>query len=168
MSATTFSIKVYDSFSGIKSVEWRVSAPNDKSINGSGSLNINEGNLSDGSWSKNGTDKNIVTAVSKNISVDGNSDDIVLYVRMVDNAGNASEKSVSFSIDKVKPSISVTYGNQTGDPDFTNYFADNRTATNYLSDHNLKAPLIFVLGLIFSKKIFIIASFSESKLASLI
>lgn len=134
--ATTFSIKVYDNFSGIKSVEWRVSAPNDKSINGSGSLNINEGNLSDGTWSKNGAEKNIVTAVSKNISVDGNSDDCVLYVRMVDNAGNASEKSISFSIDKVKPTISVTYGNQTGDPDFKDYFADNRTATIVVKERN--------------------------------
>ncbi len=134
--ATTFSIRVNDNFSGIRSVEWRVSSPHDESMNASGSVNISEGNLSDGSWSKNGSDKNIVTAISKSISVDGNSDDCVLYVRMVDNAGNASEKSVSFSIDKVKPTISVTYGNQTGDPDFTNYYADNRTATIVVKERN--------------------------------
>ncbi|MBO4346396.1 MAG: hypothetical protein J5840_02010 [Lachnospiraceae bacterium] len=134
--ATSFSVKVTDSFSGIKSVEWKVTAPNDKSANTSGSLNINEGSLSDNSWSKNGTDRNIVTSVSKQITVDGNSDDFVLYVRMVDNAGNSSEKSVAFSIDKVKPSVTVTYGNQTGDPDFKNYYAEDRTATIVVKERN--------------------------------
>ncbi len=134
--ATSFAIRVSDNYSGIKSVEWRVSAPFDESMNKSGTLNINEGNLSDGSWSKNGSEKNIVTAVSKTISIDGNSDDCVLYVRMVDNAGNASERSVSFSIDKVKPTISVTYGNQTGDPDFNNFYVDNRTATIVIKERN--------------------------------
>lgn len=134
--AASFSINVYDSFSGIRSVEWKVTAPNDKNANSSGSLNINEGSLSDNGWSQNGTDKNIVTSVSRQITVDGNSDDFVLYVRMVDNAGNSSEKSIGFSIDKVKPSVSVTYGNQTGDPDFNNYYADSRTATIVVKERN--------------------------------
>ena len=134
--ATSFVIRVSDNFSGIKSVEWRVSAQFDDSMNKSGTLNINEGNLSDGSWSKNTFDKNIVTSVSKTITVDGNSDDCVLYVRMVDNAGNSSDQSISFSIDKVKPTISVTYGNQTGDPDFNNYYVDSRTATIVVKERN--------------------------------
>lgn len=135
-SAKNFTISVSDRFSGIRSVEWSINAPHDSGINKSGSLNINDGNLSDSSWSKNGTDKNLVTAVSKQITVDGNSDDIVLWVKMTDNAGNTSEKKVSFSIDKVKPAISVTYNNQTGDPEFTNYFADTRTATIVIKERN--------------------------------
>ena len=134
--AETFSIKVADTSSGIKSVEWRVSAPNDSSADKSGSLSINDGYLSDGSWKKNGSEKNIVTSVSKDIVIDGNSDDMTLYVRMTDNAGNVSEKSVKFSIDKVKPTISVTYGNQTGDPDFGNYYAASRTATIVVKERN--------------------------------
>lgn len=135
-SAANFSIKVFDNFSGIRSVEWRVSCPHDKSAENSGTLSINEGSLSDTGWNKNSFEKNIVTSVSKQITVDGNSDDFVLFVKMTDNAGNTSEKSVTFSIDKVKPTVSVTYGNQKGDPDFNNYYAEARTATIVVKERN--------------------------------
>ena len=136
-SGKTFTINVADGYSGIASVTWNVSAPHDSSINKSGSLTINEnGDLTGSGWNKNGTDKNLVTAVSTQITVDGNSDDIELYVRMTDRAGNSSEQRVKFSIDKVNPTISVTYGGAAGDPEFTNYYADTRTATIVVKERN--------------------------------
>lgn len=134
--AATATIKVADTYSGIKTVNWSITAPHDSSANSAGTLSINDGNLSDGAWSKGGSDENIVTSVSRSLTLDGNSDDMVLKVEMIDNAGNRSEKSVSFSIDKVKPTVSVSYSNDYADPEFKDYFNNNRTATVVVKERN--------------------------------
>lgn len=138
-SATTATISVSDYYSGISSVEWRVTAPFDANGNKGGSLNINDGYMSDNQWKKVSTDSNLVTEVSNQITIDCNSDDIVLNVKITDNAGNTSEKSVKLSIDKVKPTISVTYNNQTGDPDFNNYYSESRVATIVVKERNFNS-----------------------------
>lgn len=134
--AATATIKVADTYSGIKAVNWSVSAPHDSAANSAGTLSINDGVLSDGAWSKGSSEDNIVTSVSRSLTLDGNSDDMVLKVELIDNAGNRSEKSVSFSIDKVKPTVSVSYSNDYADPEFKDYFNNNRTATVVVKERN--------------------------------
>ena len=135
--ATDITIKVTDMHSGVNSVSYNVVVPNNNNANQSGGVTVNEsGDLNGNSWAKISSDENIVTSVSRKITVGENCDNIVLHVEMTDKAGNSSTKELTFSIDTVKPTVSVSYGNQTGDSEFTNYYADSRTATIVVKERN--------------------------------
>lgn len=62
-----------------------------------------------------------------------NSNNIKLYVTAVDNAGNKEEVLKKFSIDTVKPEISVTYNDEQG----SKYYNHKRTATITIRERNL-------------------------------
>ncbi len=63
-----------------------------------------------------------------------NSNDIVIYVRAVDNAGNVSEASKELKIDTTKPKISVQYDKN--NPANTKYFQNSRTMTVTYTERN--------------------------------
>lgn len=126
-------LNVSDSFSGIKSVEWRVNN-GDSSQAQSGSMTVSDGVISGDSWGVNGREKNILTDVSKKITIGGNGDNMSIYLKMTDNAGNTSEKTYEFSIDSVKPVLTVNLEAATGDPEFKNYYSQKMKATVTVKD----------------------------------
>ncbi len=133
-------ITVRDTFSGIRSVEWSVTAPNDSATNQSGKMVIdNMGRIaSDNSagFSVVRTDKNLVTEAKKSIKITGNSNDIVLHVVMTDRAGNKSEKDITFAIDKTEPVIDITFDNETPDAEYATIFREERTAVITVLERN--------------------------------
>lgn len=126
-------LNVTDSFAGIRSVEWRVNKDGSTTLQ-SGSMTVSNGTINGDSWGINGKERNIVTDISKAITVDGNGDNMSIYLKMTDNAGNTSEKTMEFSIDNVKPTISVTLDNTTGDSEFKNYYQHEIKATVVVKD----------------------------------
>ena len=134
-------VSVTDTFSGIRKVEWSVTAPYDTALNQSGMIELDndgnfvEGNSTDG-WSKTGTEKNIVTGLRKTFTVANNSNDIVVSVVMTDRAGNVSEKQTEFSIDKTNPAIRIDFDNETPDAENTEMYQENRVATITVTERN--------------------------------
>ena len=131
-------VKVTDSYSGIKSVECVLKE------NGNGDQIIasysSDNDKTDWSVNKKDTnDENLVTEVSKVITIVGNHNDMVLEVILTDNAGNVSYDYVMFGIDTTAPDIAVTYDNNNGDTKSNNgitYFNADRTATVTISERN--------------------------------
>ena len=138
-------ITVSDTFSGIRQVEWKVTSPYDTEENQKGTLVVdNSGRLTkdaDG-WNTDNRDKNLVSRVTKKITVSNNSNDIKVWVKLTDRAGNTSQNSIQFSIDKTAPKIQVTYDNHSYDRQFTKgkkYYKAARTATVTVTERNFAA-----------------------------
>lgn len=137
-------VNVKDMFSGIRKIEWAVTAPYDTGLNQSGIIELdNAGNFMTGSntdgWSKVSQEKNIVTELQKNIVVSNNSNDIVVYVMMTDRAGNVTEKEIKFGIDKTKPTIEISFDNESGDAENPEIYKESRVATITVSERNFNA-----------------------------
>ena len=138
-SNTDIVINVTDIQSGIRSVEWRVVSDNDSTKNQSGTINVTKGGaLNDEDDTKDvkigSRDKNLVTALSKQITVTNDDNNIRIYVQVTDRAGNETSKQDSFSIDKTAPKISVTYDDSKAENE--RYFKANRTATVEIAERN--------------------------------
>lgn len=75
-----------------------------------------------------------------------NSNDVVVKVYAVDNAGNKNENSVAIKIDTTAPSIAVAYDNNDGDTSFTDgtYFKANRKATITVTERNFDPEKVSV------------------------
>lgn len=137
-------VKVADSYSGIQKVEWSVIAPYDTANNQSGRLTINNdktyaaGSSVDG-WKQTKTDLNLVTELTKTLTVKNNSNSIVVKVKVTDRAGNVSEDEMNFSIDKTAPTIQVTYDNNQSDPANKDFYKEDRTATVVITERNFNA-----------------------------
>ncbi len=123
---------VTDTYSGIKSISYSVTAPYDTSKNVNDTTTVYNGTISDSSWKKEGSELNIVTAMSKSIKVSSNSNDIVVNLTLTDNAGNTSSKSVKFSIDKTSPTVSIQFDGNNG-----GYYSSSRTVTVTVRERNL-------------------------------
>jgi hypothetical protein len=137
-------LTVTDTYSGLKQVEWWVEAPYDQTNNQYGKLEIaHDGNYVPGSqdagWSKDKTDHNLVTEMSKTITVSNNSNDIKVMAVITDQAGNTTEQELKFSIDKTAPTIQVTYDNNSADSANADYYKADRTATIVVTERNFKA-----------------------------
>ncbi|MDD2980444.1 MAG: Ig-like domain-containing protein [Hespellia sp.] len=63
-----------------------------------------------------------------------NSNTVLIYVKAIDNAGNVSEAEKELKIDITKPTIQVTYDNNS--PLNSKYYKDTRTATVTVTDRN--------------------------------
>ena len=77
--------------------------------------------------------------MTKTIIVKNNSNNIKVWAKITDRAGNTSEEEIRFSIDKTVPTIEVTYDNNDYDIDFINeaeYYKDNRTAVIVVTERN--------------------------------
>lgn len=143
-------VTVTDTFSGIRSVVWSVTAPYDTAANQSGAIEIdNNGAFAAGSdtdgWNKTRTEKNLVTELQKTLVVSNNSNDIVVHIQMTDRAGNTSEREIKFSIDQTAPTIEVTFDNETSDAEYAEMFKESRTATITVTERNFNAADISVL-----------------------
>ena len=133
-------LTVTDTYSGIRNIEWEVVAPYDTENNQSGKVSVNNdktfGEGSDTDWKQTKTESNLVTEMQKTITVNNNSNDIVVLVKMTDRAGNTSEKQIKFSIDKTNPVIEVEYDNNVPDETYKDIFKANRTATIKITERN--------------------------------
>lgn len=139
-------IKVSDRYSGIRKVEYSVTAPYDTGKNQKGIVEIdNKGDKKDQSasgWERTGREKNLVTELTGNIKVSNNSNDIVLTIKMTDRAGHVSTEKDKFSIDKTNPVIQVSYDNNKSDKEFKNFYKERRTATIVVTERNFDAGLV--------------------------
>ncbi len=127
---TSVLVRVADAYAGIRKIEWSVNAPFDTANNRSGDVTFdNSGAASDVSWNIATKDKNLVTEVTNSIPVSNNSNDIVIWVKMTDCAGNTTEQTMTMSIDKTVPTISLSYNDVTPDQTYTSIYKDTRIAT---------------------------------------
>lgn len=71
-------------------------------------------------------------------SAENNSNDVVVTVYAVDNAGNESSDSIKLKIDTTDPVIDVIHSNNTGDTTFTDstYFKADRPVTIKITERN--------------------------------
>lgn len=141
----TIPVTVTDSYSGIKQIEYSVKSNYDTQNNQAQTVDIaNSGNGSSvGGWTVNKTDKNLVTQMSRNITVSNNSNDIVLTVKLTDRAGNETKIEKKFSIDKTKPVIDVKYDNNEHTTYGGNdYYKADRTATVTVTERNFDETLV--------------------------
>lgn len=150
-------ITVTDTYSGIRSIEWAVVADYDTEKNQSGKVTINNDktfvtedskNCDDKDWEIVAEEGNLATVMQRTITIDNNSNDIIVKVRMTDRAGNSVVENVTdaegwqyinFSIDKTNPVIKVEYDNNASDETYTDIFKANRTATITITERNFKA-----------------------------
>lgn len=134
-------ITVTDTYSGIREIEWSVTAPYDTNNNQSGKVTVdnNRKMSGDSGWKQDKTEANLVYVMKKTVTVSNNSNDIVVKVKMTDRAGNTSEKSIKLSIDKTAPVIAVSYDNNSADATYTDIYKADRTATVTIAERNFNA-----------------------------
>lgn len=87
-------------------------------------------------WYIKDQDANLAVKVDKTFAVSNDQNDITFHVGMEDCAGNRSEASKTFSIDKTKPEITVTFDNNESDPDYPHVYNQPRTATISVKERN--------------------------------
>lgn len=133
-------INVIDTYSGIREIEWSVVAPYDTDNNQSGKVTVNNDKTytddSEEGWKQIKTENNLVTEMERKITVNNNSNNIKVTVKMTDRAGNTSEQEIEFSIDTTKPAIEVTYDNNTPDESYKDIYKANRKATVKITERN--------------------------------
>ncbi len=143
---TGFTINVSDNYSGIKKIAWKVVGQEDQDSrnNQSGEVKVNNaGGLSgDSGWIKVKNDNNLVTEMSKSITVKNNSNDITIVVELTDRAGNISYDYYVLGIDKTKPSIQVTVD---GDANNSKYFSTSRTVEIVVTERNFNESLVDII-----------------------
>ncbi|GGA79649.1 InlB B-repeat-containing protein [Ornithinibacillus halotolerans] len=142
-------LTVTDTYSGIKSIEWYVEAPFSTEHNENGSLTINNDgsyrkNSDTRGWEKTVTDHNLVTEMKKTFTVKHNSNDIVIYVKMTDRAGNESIEELTFSIDKTKPVIDIEFDNYDSDEENGHIYPEARVATITITERNFNPEDVLV------------------------
>lgn len=141
----TIPVTVTDSYSGIKKIEYSVKSNYDTQNNQSQTVDIanSVSGSSVGGWSFDEKDNNLVTQMSRNITVKNNSNDIVLTVKLTDRAGNETKIEKKFSIDKTKPVIDVKYDNNEHTTYGGNdYYKADRTATVTVTERNFDESLV--------------------------
>ena len=143
-------VKLYvkDTFSGISSITWKVTAPyNATEEDPAGTTTVGiyldgavaVGDVIDG-WTVESVDKNLVTEMSKVIYVTNNSNAIKVDLSFNDRALNSSKAdTLYFSIDNTIPTIEVVYDNNTPDEEYTDIYKANRIATITITERNFRA-----------------------------
>lgn len=146
-------LTVSDTYSGIKSISVKVSAPYDtaenfkhkvtvgKNAKDSGALTYDNSGTRENDWVITDTDENLATEMKNTINITNNSNDIEVKVTLVDRASHESTKSYKLSIDKTKPEIEISYKNN--DVQNGKYYQDDRTATVTVRELNLSTPAQF-------------------------
>lgn len=133
----TIPVVVTDTYAGIRSVEWNITAPQDSNANQSGTIAIdNAGNSSENGWRVTSLDRNLATCVEGAITVNANSNAIVVDVKMTNRAGYVTTQSMTVSIDKTTPVVEISFDNEQGDATYTEYFAESRTAAITVKERN--------------------------------
>lgn len=144
-------VKLYvkDSFSGINSITWKVTAPyNATDEDPKGEITVEdylnspvEVGYEIGGWTVEAVDKNLVTEMSKVIYVTNNSNAISVELSFNDRALNSSMATpLYFSIDNTNPKIEVAYDEkEVHDSTNTDFFSTDRTATITITERNFRA-----------------------------
>ncbi len=72
------------------------------------------------------------------LAAKNNSNDVVIEVYAVDNAGNSHKATAAVKIDTTAPVIDITYDNNNGDKSYSEsvYYKENRTATIVITERN--------------------------------
>lgn len=139
-ASVPITLVVTDTYSGIREIEWSLVAPYDVATNQQGKVTINNDKTfaegSDLAWNITKSEYNLVTEIKRDIVVNSNSNDIVVYIKMTDRAGNVTEKETVLSIDKIAPTISVELGSGVMDETHNNYFRSERSATITIKESN--------------------------------
>lgn len=142
-------LTITDLFSGIRSVEWSITAPQDDKAQ-HGTINVTEdGQVQTagstdciGAWEKIEGEQNLVYQLRNTLTVSNNSNQIAVTVKMTDCSGNTSEEKAEFSIDKTAPTIQVTYNNNAPDATYTDYYNADRVATIVVTERNFDPALV--------------------------
>ncbi len=141
-----FNITVNDSYSGIRQISWSVigQADQDSDNDQNGTVKVNNlGAISgDDGWTPTKEEgSNLITSMTKDITVNNNSNDIVILVELTDRSGNKSYDYYVLGIDKTNPNISVSVS---GTATNGKYFNTNRTITIVVTERNFN-PATFDL-----------------------
>lgn len=133
-----FYITVNDSYSGIREISWSVIGQSDQDSNNNQSGIVKVNNLGaisgDDGWTPTKEEgSNLITSMTKNITVKNNSNDIVILVELTDRAGNKSYDYYVLGIDKTNPVISVSVS---GTATNGKYFNTNRTIIIVVTERN--------------------------------
>ena len=125
-------LTVTDKYSGIAQIEWSVVAPYDTKNNQTGTVAIANDEdvdvndmIGNSGWKVLSKDDNLVTQVEQTITVKNDSNDIVVWVKLTDRAGNTSEKAIEFNIDKQTPIMTVEM-NDSDDEKYAGFFKEDR------------------------------------------
>jgi len=136
------SVTVADNYSGIKQIDWSVIGAYDNVNNQSGKISIDNGGTATGDvlgWNSTQKDINLITEMTKTITVSNNSNAVKVNVILTDRAGNTSEKNIEISIDKTIPTLQISYNNNSFDTTFegeTQFYKADRTATIVVTERN--------------------------------
>ncbi len=140
-SNPTFEVVVKDEYSGIREIKVTVienGVPTVKTV----SID-NAGNKSGDdrdAWNIMSKEGNLVTCMTNDITVEGNSNNMVFLVELTDRAGNMSYDYYVLGIDKDAPTINVQYaGGEINDVQYPDYFRTNRSAVITVSERNFNA-----------------------------
>lgn len=128
--------------SGIRKIEWTIEAPYDTDKNTSGEVEVpnvvpDEDTSIDGWEIVSDRDKNLIHEMHGIIPVENESNDIVVTVTVTDRSGNTSTESITFSIDRIAPVVTLTYEDSnkaTGGVD--NYYKGSRVAIITVKERN--------------------------------
>lgn len=146
-SDPTFDVTVSDTYSGIRSIKWTVIEGGEARSEIVELENTVDKNSELNGWTveDNDTNTNLVTQMSRAITVSGNYNDMVLVVELTDRAGNVSYDYYTFGIDKTAPGISVSYDNNNADQrSGSTYFKADRTATIVVTERNFNSENVVV------------------------
>jgi len=102
-------------------------------------------------WSVLGSDKNLITKIATDVSVNDNKNGSTIVVSGEDLAGNyISNTSEKFSIDKTNPQVSLSFSSNTPDSTFTTYYNSPRTAYISITERNFDSAKVSSSGYSFS------------------
>lgn len=145
----TAKIKVKDTDMGLRKVAVYVTSPQDASKNQQREILVEKkGTFSDTSIMQAvSKDKNLITEAEGELFIANDSNDICVTVELTDRAGMTCKKQVTFSIDKKKPVIEVTYDKETPQESYLgegNFYKEDRTATIVVKERNFDASRVQV------------------------
>ena len=106
-TAVDLNITAEDVHSGIQKVEWSIKGESERGKNQSGKIEVDtEGKLTGNTagWSILSKDQNLITKMTAPFTVNQDSNNITLTVKLTDRTGHVSEKAIVFAIDQTKPS----------------------------------------------------------------
>lgn len=149
--AVSVRVTITDTYSGIRSGSVTVTSDENRNDENSNTkfditkdMNSSEKKVGQtiNGWTIEDTDGNLVTKISKTITITRNSNNILVSTTMTDRAGNSTEnvKLKKFSIDTVAPEITVRYSNNSASDG--KYFKANRTATITVAERNFDPSLV--------------------------
>ena len=115
-------------WSGIQKVEWGI---NDRTYE----VITSPTNVID-------KDKNLSLSMSKILSMEGNANNMRLWVKVTDMTNHVSENFKEFSIDKDAPVITLTWNTTEGD----NYYNSTRVGTIHIAERNFDPSKVSISG----------------------